>query len=199
MDTRDPVRFLQNEVTRLRQENLELKEELTVLRSSVRGLAAIQDLINRMGPETNLIALLDDLLASALAVLDTSDGSLLLRDEETEELVFAVVHGEAREELTGFRLPPGRGIAGWVADNREAAIVHDVSSDPRFYPNVDETFGFSTQTLACVPLVEGNRVLGVIEAVNKRTDREFSTEDHQLLLVVAQLSAVAITRAEAFA
>jgi Nif-specific regulatory protein len=178
MDTRDPVRFLQNEVTRLRQENLELKEELTVLRSSVRSLAAIQDLINRMGPETNLISLLDDLLASALAVLDTSDGSLLLRDEETEELVFAVVHGEARDELTGFRLPPGRGI---------------------FYPNVDETFGFSTQTLACVPLVEGNRVLGVIEAINKHTDREFSTEDHQLLLVVAQLSAVAITRAEAFA
>jgi GAF domain-containing protein len=199
MDTRDPVRFLQSEVTRLRQENLELKEELTVLRSSVRGLAAIQDLINRMGPETNLIALLDDLLASALAVLDTSDGSLLLRDEETEELVFAVVHGEARDALTGFRLPPGRGIAGWVADNREAAIVHDVGSDSRFYPNVDETFGFRTQTLACVPLVVGDRVLGVIEAVNKRTDREFSTEDHQLLLVVAQLSAVAITRAETFA
>lgn len=199
MDTRDPVRFLQNEVTRLREENLELKEELTVLRSSVRGLAVIQDLINRMGPETNLITLLDDLLASALAVLDTSDGSLLLRDEETDELVFAVVHGEARDELTGFRLPPGRGIAGWVVDNREAAIVHDVGSDPRFYPSVDETFGFSTQTLACVPLVENNRVLGVIEAINKRTDREFSTEDHQLLLVVAQLSAVAITRAEAFA
>ncbi len=199
MDTRDPVRFLQNEVARLRQENLELKEDLTILRSSVRSLAAIQDLINRMGPETNLIALLDDLLASALAVLDTSDGSLLLRDEETEELVFAVVHGEARDDLTGFRLPPGRGIAGWVVDKREAAIVHDVGSDPRFYPNVDETFGFNTQTLACVPLVEGDRVLGVIEAINKRTDREFSTEDYQLLLVVAQLSAVAITRAEAFA
>ncbi len=199
METRDPVRFLQNEVARLRQENLELKEELALLRSSVRGLATIQELINRMGPETNLIALLDDLLASALAVLDTSNGSLLLRDEETDELVFAVVHGEARQELTGFRLPPGRGIAGWVADNHEAAIVQDVSSDPRFYPNVDETFGFRTQTLACVPLLEGDRLLGVIEAVNKRTDREFSTEDYQLLKVVAQLSAVAIIRAEAFA
>lgn len=199
METRDPLRFLQTEVNRLRQENHELKEELTVLRSSVRGLSAIQDLIQRMTPESNLLTLLEDLLASALAVLGTSDGSLLLRDEETEELVFAVVHGEARDRLIGFRLPAGRGIAGWVADNREPAIIHDVSLDERFYPQVDESFGFQTHTLACVPLLDGERVLGVIEAVNKTSGREFSAEDNQLLLVVAQLSAVAILRAEEFA
>ena len=64
---------------------------------------------------TDLIDLLDDLLAAALAVVDASDGSLLLLDEDTEELVFAVVRGSARNQLTGFRLPPGKGIAGWVA------------------------------------------------------------------------------------
>lgn len=199
MDTRDPLRFLQNEVARLKQENSDLRDELTVLRSSVRSLAAIQDLILRMGPDTNVIALLDDLLASALAVLGASDGSLLLRDEATEELVFAVVRGEARSRLTGYRLPPGKGIAGWVADKREPAIVHDVRNDERFYPNVDETMGFLTQTLACVPLLDGERVLGVIEAINKVSDREFSSEDNQLLSVVAQLASVAITRAEAYA
>ncbi len=199
MDTRDPLRFLQNEVARLKQENIELRDELTVLRSSVRSLAAIQDLIQRMGPNTNVIALLDDLLASALAVLGASDGSLLLRDEATEELVFAVVRGEARNRLTGYRLPPGKGIAGWVADQRVPAIVHDVRNDERFYPNVDETMGFLTQTLACVPLLDGERVLGVIEAINKVSDREFSSEDNQLLSVVAQLAAVAIIRAEAYA
>jgi GAF domain-containing protein len=199
VDTRDPLRFLQGEVSRLRHENQELKDELTVLRSSVRGLSAIQDLIQRMTPETDLLALLDDLLNSALAVLGASDGSLLLKDEDTSELVFAIVRGEARERLTGYRLPPGRGIAGWVVEHQQATIVEDVRKDPRFYPQVDETFGFTTQTLACVPLQEGERVVGVIEAVNKRSEREFSPEDHHLLMVVAQLATVAIRRAEEFA
>ena len=199
VDTRDPIRFLQGEVTRLKQENLELKEELTLLRSSVRGLSAIQELIQRMSPQTNLVVLLDELLGSALTALGSADGSLLLLDEQTEELVFVVVHGTARERLTGYRLPPGRGIAGWVADQKEPAIVVDVQKDPRFFPQVDETFGFRTQTLACVPLLDGERVLGVIEAVNKLDHREFSPEDHLLLMVVAQLASVAIHRAERFA
>ena len=199
VDTRDPLRFLQGEVSRLRQENQELKDELTVLRSSVRGLSAIQDLIQRMTPQTDLLAVLDDLLGSALAVLGASDGSLLLKDDETDELVFAIVRGEARDRLTGYRLPPGRGIAGWVVENREPTVVQDVRKDPRFYPQVDETFGFTTQTLACVPLLDGERIVGVIEAVNKLSNREFSAEDYHLLMVVAQLATVAIRRAEEFA
>jgi len=199
MDTRDPLRFLQQEATRLREENRELRDELTILRSSVRVLSALQDIIHQLTPDTDVIALLDDLLASALTVLGASDGSLLLIDEDTSELVFAVVHGEARDSLTGYRLPPGQGIAGWVATNRTPLVLRDVRNDPRFYPQVDETFGFQTRTLACVPLLDGERVLGVIEAINKISDREFSPEDHDLLLIVAQLAAVAISRAETFA
>lgn len=194
----DPIRFLQLEATRLREENRELREELTVLRSSVRALSALQDYIQRITPSTDVIALIDDLLASALTVLGASDGSLLLLDEDTSELVFAVVHGQARDRLTGYRLPPGKGIAGWVADNMEPLVVQDVNNDPRFFPDVDETFGFQTRTLVCVPLLEGDRVLGVIEAINKVSDREFSAEDHDLLMVVAQLASLAIMRAESF-
>jgi GAF domain-containing protein len=195
----DPIRFLQVEAARLRQENRELREEIVVLRSSVRALSALQDLIHRMSSKSDLISLLDNLLASALAVLGASDGSLLLIDDETEELVFAVVHGQTRDKLTGHRLPPGKGIAGWVADKREPIVVHDVHNDPRFYQQIDETFGFQTQTLACVPLIEGDRVLGVIEAINKVSDREFTAEDNDLLMVLAQLASVAITRAETLA
>ncbi len=196
MDARDPVRFLQQEASRLRQENLELKEELAVLRSSVRALSALQDLVQRITPEIDIITFLDDLLASALTVLGVSDGSLLLLDEQTNELVFAVVHGLARSRLVAYRLPPGKGIAGWVADNMQPLVVQNVEDDPRFYPQVDESLGFQTRSLACVPLIDGDRVLGVIEAVNKPTDRAFTPDDYDLLMVVAQLAAVAIRRAE---
>jgi GAF domain-containing protein len=198
MQTREAVRFLQTEVSRLRDENRELKDELTVLRSSVRALSALQDILQRLGPGTDLIALLNDLLVSALAVVGAKDGSLLLVDEESGDLVFAVVLGEARDRLTGYHLPPGQGIAGWVALNRQAQVVHDVHADPRFYPDVDEASGFRTRTLACVPLVDGDRLLGVIEAINKTADRAFTEEDNDLLAVVAQLASIAITRAETF-
>ena len=198
MDTHDPVRFLQLEVGRLRDENRELKEELGILRSSVHTLSALQDLIRDLSPGMDVIALLDDLLASALAVVGASDGSLMLLDDDTGELAFAVVHGVARDQLKGYRLAPGEGIAGWVAANRKPQIVTDVRLDPRFSPMVDETFGFHTRSLTCVPLLDGDRVLGVIEAVNKTSDREFTDDDNSMLMVVAQLAAVAIVRAESF-
>lgn len=198
MDTRDPVRFLQTEVSRLREENRDLKEELGILRSSVRGLASLQDLIQKLQPRANVLSLLDDLLAAALAVLDAQDGSLLLVDEDSGELVFAVVHGQARSRLTGYRMPRGQGIAGWVIESRKPHIVQDARRDPRFSPIVDQTFDFKTQSLACVPLLDGNRVLGVIEALNKASGREFTLEDHDLMVVVAQLVAFAILRAEAY-
>jgi GAF domain-containing protein len=198
MQSQDPIRALQLEVKRLKEENGELRDELTALRTSVRALSALQDIIQRINPKTDVIKLIDDLLLSALAALGTTDGSLLLRDEETEELVFAVVHGQAREVLVGFRLPAGRGIAGWVAANREPQIVSNVLKDEHFYPLVDETFGFQTQTLACVPLLDGDRVLGVIEAVNKYGDHSFTPEDNDLLVIIAQLVSLALVRAENF-
>lgn len=199
MDTSDPVRFLQHEVNRLRDENRDLKDEVNVLRASMRALIGLQAVINQLTPQTDVLGLLDDVLISALTAVGASDGSLLLVDEDTDELVFAVVHGQARDQLTGFRLPLGEGIAGWVAENKSSTVVKDVQSDRRFSARVDTLFDFQTRSLACVPMVDGERVLGVIEAVNKTYDREFSDQDHDLLRVVAQLAAVALSRAEKFA
>ena len=82
-----------------------------------------------MTPEQDVIDLLNDILASAMMVVGASDGSLLLLDDDTQELVFAVVLGEARSRLKGFRLPCGKGIAGWVAASAKPAVVRDVKAD----------------------------------------------------------------------
>ena len=50
MNNTDAFRFLQQEVTRLRDENRELREELTLLRSSIRALSALQDILQRLTP-----------------------------------------------------------------------------------------------------------------------------------------------------
>jgi signal transduction protein with GAF and PtsI domain len=192
-----PLRLLQLEVSRLKDENRELRSELSVLHSSIRALSALQDLIQRLSPATDVLAMLGDLLASVLAVVGASDGSLILVDDETKELVFAVVHGQAKQRLTGYRLSHGSGIAGWVASHRQPQIVQDVRRDTRFSPLVDETFDFQTRSLVAMPLLDGERVLGVIEALNKTSERAFTQVDYDLLRVVAQLAATVLVRAEA--
>jgi GAF domain-containing protein len=196
METGNPLRALQAEVNRLRDENQDLKDEVAILRSSMDSLVSLDVLIQNLKPDTDVLAMLDDVLASALTAVGASAGSLLLVDPEKDELAFAVVHGQARERLTGFRMPISEGIAGWVATNKESAIVRDVQADPRFSPRVDVTFDFQTRSLACVPLMEDDHVVGVIEAVNKAYDRDFSNTDANHLGVVAQLAVAAIRRAE---
>ena len=193
----DSGRFLKDEAKRLTQENRDLRDELSALRESVRALSALHVISQEINAGTNVLKLLTHILETSLRVLKASDGSLALMDEETGDLVFAVVRGAAANTLVGYRLPKGKGIAGWVAENREAQIVHNVRSDPRFFAQVDETFGFQTRSMACVPVyLDDGRVLGVITLLNKVSDRQFTQDDLDLMLIVAQLAATAMRRAE---
>jgi GAF domain-containing protein len=193
----ETVRFLKDEAKRLSDENRDLRDELRALRESVHALSALYYLSQAITAETDVLRLLSDILDMSMAVLKASDGSLMLVDEATSELVFAVVRGTAAESLQGFRLPPGEGIAGSVAASRQPEIVLDVRRDPRFYALVDESIGFKTRSMVCVPLVlDDGRVLGVIQILNKVSDREFTQDDLDLMLVVAQLAATAMRRAE---
>jgi sigma-B regulation protein RsbU (phosphoserine phosphatase) len=198
MATKDTIRSLQAEVTRLRNESQDLEEELSLLRSSVRALRVLQDLNSNLTAGIDILKWIDELLASALAAIAAEDGSLILVDEETGELVFAVVHGRARDRLTGYRMPPGEGIAGWVVQNRVPEIVSDPRKDPRFNPEIDDMLGFRTRSIASVPLIAGERVLGVIEALNKVSDREFTVQDEDLMMLVANLASGGLSMAEAF-
>lgn len=186
------IRFLQQENLRLKDENQRLTDEVQGLRRYVRALQSLQETIHRFTPEQDILALLDRTMESALTLLDATDGSLMLIDEETDELVFVLVHGAVRETLTGHRFDRRKGIAGWVAEHVEPAIVSNVRADARFLPELDERFGFVTRSLVAVPLAARGRVLGVIEVLNKRSGADFTEDDASLLSVLATLSASAL-------
>lgn len=193
----ESTKFLHEEARRLADENRDLRAEMRALQDSVRALSELYSLSENITPGTDVFRLLGDILDTALAVLKASDGSLLLADDETNELVFAVVRGQAANQLVGYRIPRSEGIAGWVVANRQPQIVLDVRRDPRFFAQVDQAFDFRTRSLVCVPVyLDESRVMGVIEVLNKVSDREFTQDDLNLMLVVAQLAAVAIHRAE---
>jgi len=186
------IRFLRQENARLKDETQLLTTENHALRRYVNALQSLQETVQRFTPEQDILSLLDETLACALDLLDAVDASLLLVDEETDELVFVLVYGAMHETLMGLRFDREQGIAGWVAENGEAAIVNNVRADSRFLPELDERFSFTTRSLVAVPLAVRGRVLGVIEVLNKRSGENFTDDDASLLSILATLSASAL-------
>ena len=176
----------------IQQENIRLKEEVTRLRDYVSNLQSLHRATQHLLSEKDIMTLLDKTLYYALTVLDAHDGALLLRDEDTNELVFVLVQGSVHETLPGYRIPVNEGIAGWVAEHREPVIVNNVRGDPRFSQQVDQAFRFETHKLVCVPLVARDRVLGVIEVLNKSGGQDFAEADVDLLSLLAVISAIAL-------
>jgi len=185
------------------EENVRLKEELDDLRAAVdrfrqiiQALNTMQYSLDAITPETDVLALINSILVAAVEAVDCEDGSLMLLDDETGELVFVDVLGQSREQLIGYRLPPGEGIAGWVAANRKPAVVPEASLDARWYSLIDDVMDFHTASLISVPLLDGERTMGVIEALNPCDGEPFQVEDLDILLLIARLASLVLVQAE---
>ncbi len=190
--TTNMVRFLQQENARLTEENKQLSEEIQSLRGYILAVDALEQAAHKLSDERNLMSALDKTLSYAIGVLGASDGSLLLVDEETNELVFALTQGRVRGELPGYRIPANEGVAGWVFQNGKPAIVNNVHSNPYFSERVDQVFQFETRSLMAAPLVAHRRILGVVEVVNKTSGAEFTDTDLNLLSILALVAATAL-------
>ena len=143
----------------------------------------------------NLETLLQLIMTSAAELLDAETSSLLLVDEQTDDLVFEVVAGGPAEDLSKRRVPRGEGIAGWVVAENRQIIIDDASSDSRIYRDVGQSTGFTTRNLVAVPLVAKDRTLGVVEVLNKHGDERFDDTDVEVAEALASLAAVAIENA----
>jgi GAF domain-containing protein len=194
VDTSAPqlIRFLQQENARLQEENKSLQEKNQDLHHYINALEDLHWATQRITSEENLIDLLDQILYHAMAVISAEDGSLLLLDEETDELVFAVVHGDIRGQLRGYRIGGDIGIAGWVATEGEPLIVNNPRQDWRFSPQIDEAFGFVTRSILCVPMITRGKLVGVIELLNKYNGTEFTEPDVTLLSILGHVAATAL-------
>ena len=121
--------------------------------------------------------------------------SLLLVDERNEELYVELAVGKASEALKDVRVKLGHGIAGWVAQHCETAIVPDPGRDSRFSAKVDGGLGPETRSIVAVPLHFSDRCLGVIEAINCVGPEGFSNQNRAVLEGLADFAAIAIENA----
>ena len=135
--------------------------------------------------------LLNKIMEHSLSITQSDAGAIFLM--ENDVLVFKIVKGDKSDELTGRTVPKGKGIAGWVAANRQYLISADVRSDERFDPDVDVLTGQETKSVLCVPLRTKEGVEGVIE-LNKKDDH-YSARDVELITYLADQAAASIVQA----
>lgn len=186
------LQHYQQENRRLRAENEKLLEENVALRSYLTVLEELYQATQEITSKDNLFELLNVILYSAMRVIRAEDGSLLLRDERSGELEFVLVHSQIQQELIGHRIPEDEGVAGWVARNKSPLIVNRPRQDPRFSDSVDSAFNFSTSGLVAVPMMTGDKLMGVIELLNKEDHTDFNNTDTLLLLILGQAAATAL-------
>jgi len=137
-------------------------------------------------------------MEAATQLMKAEVGSLLLIDEEKRQLYFEVALGDKEETIKTITLNIGEGIAGWVAQKGEPLIVNAPEKDLRFFKVVDEKADFKTRNLICVPVKVKEKVIGVLEAINKQKREGFDEEDLSLFTSLADQVAIALDNARLY-
>lgn len=171
-------------------------EQLEALERQVSNLSKLVEINGIINSTLNINRLLSIIMEMIKDIMETETSSLLLYDDDREELVFKVALGEAGDELREkYRVKLGQGIAGWVAQNRKNLLVNDAYNDPRFDPMYDKNTGFTTKSILCAPLLFKGKLLGVIQAINPLDKGGFDENDINLFRVFSNQAALAVQNA----
>jgi len=161
------------------------------------GYRHLIDIARDLASTLDLDTLLRRIVAAAAEITDAEAGSILLYDGTARQLYFQVATNMDQPTMRGLVVPLEGSIAGWIVANRRTVRTEEAHGDPRFFSDVEQTTGFPTQSLLGVPLITKEKVVGVLEVLNKNKGN-FTDADENLLLVLGAQAAVAIENARLF-
>ena len=157
-------------------------------------LHIFHDVAKALTSSLDLDSILQTIMEKMAEYFRPDTWSLLMVDEQKNELYVAIAVGSPAEALKNVRLKVGEGIAGHVAKYGEKLVVPDVSADKRFAKRIDKVTQWETQSIICIPLRAKLRVLGVIQLVNVDM-AHFGHEEQFFLQALCDYAAIAIENA----
>ncbi|MCK4421344.1 diguanylate cyclase [candidate division WOR-3 bacterium] len=146
-------------------------------------------------PKMDIDRVLHIIMKHISQLINAEAWSLLLLDKERKELIFKEVTGKKSKELSGKRMPMTKGIVGWVVKNKKPLIVIHPYKDKRFFDDIDRTIGFKTRDILAIPLISKGNILGVIEAINKKGEENFTKSDLKSISNYVAHAAIALENA----
>jgi GGDEF domain-containing protein len=124
--------------------------------------------------------------------------TLVLQDARGHRMVFRSSRALEPGVIDGVRMPLDRGIAGWVARHRQPLRLADAAADPRHDPTIARQTGLVPRGMICVPIVHRERLLGVVQVINRIDGRAFTAGEQRLVQALADEAAVAIANAQLY-
>ena len=183
---------------RLYEQRRQEKEDLD---KTLQNLSLLYGIGKAMNYISDLKKLLQYILKQAIDIASAEKGSLMLYDMETDRLNIRVLAGlpdtEYQDKVNNNEIKcrsfkPGEGIAGRVFLNSQPMIVNNIREDSLFIES-EKSF---VRSIACIPMVVYNDVIGVINVTNKKNGKEFTDQDIRMLKAVADQAAVAVNKAQ---
>jgi signal transduction histidine kinase len=165
----------------------ELLERYQRLSNISRDLASTLD----------LESLLNRIVQAAADLCHAEAASILLYDSVKNEIYFDAATNLSEPMMRGLVVPVEGSIAGWIVSNRLPLIISDTQNDPRHFAKIAKSTNVTTRSMLGVPLIAKDKVVGVLEAINK-VQGDFSPEDQDLLMALGAQAAVAIENARLF-
>ena len=145
----------------------------------------------------DLNVLLNRIAQAAADLSNAEAASILLFDENKKQLFFQASTNLEEPLMQGLVIPLEGSIAGWIVSQAKPIVLVDAQQDPRHFSHIGKVTNVTTTSLLGVPLIAKQKVVGVLEAINKQSGT-FNEEDMQVLMALGAQAAVAIETARLF-
>lgn len=162
--------------------------------AQIKTLLHVSTMINS---SLNIQEIKTKTIEAAMIMADAEAASLLLIDEITHDLFFDVALGTTGEDIKNIHIPQNCGIVGNAIKDKKAIIVNNAQEDPDFYPIIDQELNFTTRNIVCIPIKLKDKMIGVLEILNKKNGHFYDVDLH-LLNALANQIAVALDNANLY-
>ncbi|MEO8664510.1 MAG: GAF domain-containing SpoIIE family protein phosphatase [Ignavibacteria bacterium] len=171
-------------------------DNIQEMQSMIQDMNYVNELTQRISEKKPLQTLLKEIMESCKVLMNAEASSLLIYDPEQDYLHFQVATGDKSEAMKNIICKMGEGIAGWVALHREPLLIEDCYKDPRFNKEVDKLSNFRTKSMICVPMIHKEKLIGVIQVINKKDGGFFKERDLNIFRILASQCAISIENAK---
>ncbi|MCP4405660.1 MAG: GAF domain-containing protein [bacterium] len=178
--------------------SLIILQDVSYLTGRIRELTLLNDVGRILTSTLDFNEVLHIVMSQIQRIMEVEAISLLLVEKETKDLIFEVALGMAGPSIKHKRLTAGKGIVGWVARKGKPLLLPDVYADSRFDHSIDESTGFKTQSMICVPMKIRDEVIGVIQVINRGNAVPFNEDNMYLLSSISMYASIAIEHANLY-
>jgi GAF domain-containing protein len=140
--------------------------------------------------------LLKSIVEAAGRIFHAAAASILLVNEQEQLLEFKVAYGASNRDLVGLKFPLDKGIAGYVVMTGQPLSISNVRQDTRFNQDFAKSTGYVPNSILAMPLMSAERVIGVMEVLDKIDAASFGIQDMELLGMFAHQAAIAIDQSQ---